>query len=123
MVFFLKNRKENYIENRPWGNFEILNKTNGLVIKKITVNPQKRLSYQAHEKRAEHWYIIEGAGKVTINNLILEAKANQSFDIARQVKHRIENTEVKNNLVFIEISTGNFDENDIIRYQDDFNRI
>lgn len=109
-------------ENRPWGNFEILNKSPNFLIKKITVNPQKRLSYQNHAKRAEHWYIIAGNGEITLDGQVLEIKTGQSIDIPAFAKHRIENTDKEDNLIFIEISTGYFDENDIVRFEDDFGR-
>lgn len=135
MSFLFRKQTKKTVSTRPWGNFEVLKDftlssnndssilSNNVVIKKITVNPQKRLSYQSHKERHEHWYIIQGSGKTTINDVVFEAKTGQSFDIQINAKHRIENTSSKDSLIFIEISTGNFDENDIIRYEDDFGRI
>ncbi len=117
---FLFWKKNN--ETRPWGKFEALSTSPDYYIKKITVNPGKRLSYQSHNKRTEHWYIISGTGKVILNDQSLEVKTGESFDIPALTKHRIENTNSKTDLVFIEISTGHFDENDIVRYEDDFGR-
>jgi mannose-6-phosphate isomerase len=116
-LFWQKNK-----ETRPWGKFEALSTSPDFYIKKITVNPGKRLSYQSHAKRNEHWYIISGTGKVIINDQSLEATTGKSFDIQALAKHRIENTDNKADLVFIEISTGHFDENDIVRFDDDFGR-
>jgi len=123
-------KKTNSITTRPWGKFETLNdfpmvnngQNGNVVIKRITVNPQKRLSYQSHQKRTEHWYIIKGKAKITINDSAQEGKVGQSFDILTNTKHRIENPDNNNDLIFIEVSTGNFDENDIVRYEDDFGR-
>lgn len=116
--FWKKNK-----ENRPWGSFEILSKDTAFLIKKITVKPEKRLSYQSHTKRNEHWFIIKGNGKIILNDSTFEIKAGSSFDIPVNAKHRIENTDKVTDLVFIEISTGLFDENDILRYEDDFGRV
>ena len=122
MTFSFFKKRTNEGETRPWGKFEALSVAPDFYIKKITVNPSKRLSYQSHSKRNEHWYIISGNGKVTLNDQNLEAITGKSFDIPILAKHRIENTDSKTDLVFIEISTGHFDENDIVRFDDDFGR-
>lgn len=123
-IWFGKKRNNGEIEPiRPWGDFEILSKINGLIIKRITVKPNKKLSYQSHEKRAEHWFIISGQGKITLDDIIHEVKTGNSIDIPILAKHRIENTSEKENLILIEISTGDFDESDIVRYEDDFGRV
>lgn len=125
---FLFGKQKKGDEVRPWGDFKTLNSFsvtplgNNVVIKKITVGPLKRLSYQSHNNRAEHWYIVEGVGKVTINDQIFDAIPGKSFDILIKDKHRIQNTQTSSNLVFIEISTGKFSEDDIVRYEDDFGR-
>jgi len=117
-LFWQKNK-----EVRPWGKFETLSTSPVFYIKKITVSPEKRLSYQSHSQRAEHWYVISGTGKVILDEQSLQAKAGDSFDIPILAKHRIENTDDKMDLIFIEISTGSFDENDIVRFEDDFGRM
>jgi len=122
MAFLFWRKKAQILENRPWGNFEVLSKDGNITIKKIIVMPQKRLSYQSHNNRAEHWFITQGTGKVTNNDVVSDAINGMSFDIAIHAKHRIENTSEKDNLIFIEISTGDFNENDITRYEDDFGR-
>ena len=128
MAFLFKQTKKNSIENRPWGNFETLNsfpvskQAGNAVIKKITVNPLNRLSYQSHTKRSEHWYVIQGQGKVTLNDKVSSINLGQSIDISIGTKHRIENTDKNVGLIFIEISLGDFAENDIIRYEDDYGR-
>ena len=124
MTFCCGKKKNNgEIEpTRPWGDFEILGKVDSTVIKRITVRPLKRLSYQSHKKRAEHWFIIKGNGRITLNDNVEDIKTGESVNITPLSKHRIENTDPKEDLIFIEISTGVFDENDIVRYEDDFGR-
>lgn len=125
-LFMAKNAQQ--FEQRPWGTFEVIHEfttTDGLgeiVIKKLVVFPQKRLSYQSHEKRTEHWHVIEGQGIVILDDQEIPVTKNSKLEIPIQSKHRIINPHPEENLVFIEITTGQFDENDIVRYEDDFGR-
>lgn len=100
---------------RPWGSYKIIGKT-----KIIKVKPNQRLSLQYHQGRDEFWEIISGTGKVTINDENLEAKIGDSFVIPKKCKHRIES--YSDGIEFIEIATGEVDEADIIRIEDDYNR-
>ncbi len=112
---------ENY-SKRPWGSFEILSDSSECKVKRISVECGKRLSYQLHKKRNEHWYIITGNGLVTLNDEELHLSPGDSIDILRETPHRIHNHSDKL-LVFIEIQTGEyFGEDDIIRFKDDFGR-
>ncbi len=107
---------------RPWGEYKILTRGEGYQIKEIVVLPGKRLSYQSHQRRAEHWLIIEGKAEVTIDGNLFPLSLNQNIDIQIGQKHRIANTG-NSNLRFIEIQTGDyFGEDDIIRFEDDFGR-
>jgi len=109
-------------ENRPWGSFYVLYEEKNFKIKKITVKPKSRLSYQYHNKRSELWYVISGVGIVTINNKKINLKAGSIVKIDIRDKHRVENNGSEN-LVFIEIQTGSyFGEDDIVRLDDDYNR-
>ena len=111
-----------YIEKRPWGAFFVLSDEKDFKIKKIEVNPSKRLSYQFHNKRSELWYILKGVGIVTINDKKTEVKKGSIVKIKKLEKHRIENNGTKT-LTFIEVQTGSyFGEDDIVRIQDDFDR-
>jgi mannose-6-phosphate isomerase-like protein (cupin superfamily) len=118
-------------EKRPWGGFEILssfplasnNNKENITIKKITVNPGKRLSYQAHQKRSEHWFIIKGTAQITLNDTEHDIKIGESFNIPIRAKHRIKNASQAEPLIFIEISTGDFSEADVTRYEDDYGRV
>ena len=107
---------------RPWGRYDVLSTSDLHQVKNIFVLPGKRLSYQRHEKRAEHWLIISGVARVTLDGKTLELTAGDSVDIEIGVAHRIENVGTTE-LVFTEIQTGTyFGEDDIERLEDDFGR-
>ncbi len=92
-------------------------------VKRIWVNPGKRLSYQRHTSRSEHWVVIAGEGLVTIDGQEIQLSPGQSIDIPCGTAHRIANYGTVP-LVFIEIQTGTyFGEDDIIRLEDDFGRV
>lgn len=111
-------------ENRPWGNFTILDEGNGYKVKRIEVFPGKRLSYQKHSKRAEHWFVVAGTAKVTLDGKQIEVKAGEAIDISMGAAHRVENPHDSEMCVFIETQTGTyFGEDDIVRLEDDFGRV
>lgn len=111
-------------EDRPWGNFTILDEGNGHKVKRIEVFPGKRLSYQRHARRAEHWFVVSGRARVTLDDADHNLNAGDSIDIAVGAKHRVENIGGDENLVFIETQTGDyFGEDDIERFEDDFGRV
>ena len=110
-------------DERPWGNYLVLEDKPKHKVKRITVYPQKRLSLQRHKLRQEHWYIIHGKAEVTLEKQKIILTKNQAIDIARGAIHRIENIG-EENLQFIEVQTGDyFGEDDIERLEDDFGRI
>jgi mannose-6-phosphate isomerase-like protein (cupin superfamily) len=112
-----------YKEERPWGSFEILYEEKLLKVKRIVVKPGKRLSLQSHRSRAENWVLLQGNALVTLDEKEIPWSPNQSIFIPAEVKHRVAN-QGSNNVVFIEVQTGTYlGEDDIIRYQDDFNRL
>lgn len=119
---------ENTIDNsprfdqRPWGTFTVLDEGDGFKVKRIEVFPGKRLSYQKHAQRAEHWVVVQGTAKVTLDDREIVVEAGQAIDIRVGSAHRVENPgEVV--LVFIEVQRGNYlGEDDIVRLQDDFGR-
>jgi mannose-6-phosphate isomerase len=107
---------------RPWGRYEILSEGDAHKVKTIWVNPGKRLSYQRHEKRAEHWFIVQGDARITLNGDTFEMGAGDSLDIEIGDLHRIENIG-STDVIFIEVQTGTyFGEDDIERIEDDFGR-
>lgn len=109
--------------NRPWGRYFVLNDTGKYKTKMVEVFPGKRLSLQLHNKRSEHWVVVEGAAKVTIGNKIYCIKSNESIYVPRGKKHRIAN-EKRGKLTFIEVQIGTYlGEDDIKRFHDDFERV
>tara|TARA_R110000851_G_scaffold198621_2_gene349703 strand:- start:831 stop:1214 length:384 start_codon:yes stop_codon:yes gene_type:complete len=116
-------KKKVVIEKRPWGNYKILLDDSTCKVKKITVNPKGRLSYQSHKKRAEVWVVTSGVGKITCDGVIDDIAHAAVVMIPYGMKHRIENTGETEDLVFIETQIGTyFGEDDITRYEDDYGR-
>lgn len=110
-------------EERPWGNFTVLEERENYKVKRIEVKPQQRLSYQRHAHRAEHWYVVRGTAKVTLNGVEILVNSGGAVDIEREDAHRVENPSSEETLVFIEVQTGDyFGEDDIVRLEDDFGR-
>lgn len=111
-----------YSEERPWGKFTNYYEGENYKIKEIVVKPGQRLSYQVHEKRAEHWFVVQGQGMATINDVEKPVVIGDTLDIPTQTKHRIGNTGSED-LIFIEVQTGSyFGEDDIVRLSDDYSR-
>ena len=107
---------------RPWGYFKVLSDEKDHKVKQIVVSPGQCLSLQKHHKRAEHWFIVNGDGIVTLDGLRLNKKKGESIEIPMGSLHRIENPSNKD-LIFIEIQTGEyFGEDDIERFEDSYGR-
>ncbi len=107
---------------RPWGSYTVLEDHEKFKAKTIIVNPGHKLSLQRHQKRSEHWIIISGTGKMTLDDKTFELKRNDYVHIPFQAVHRIENVG-KDLLEFAEVQIGDyFGEDDIERLQDDYNR-
>ena len=108
---------------RPWGYYTVLEEGNGYKVKKISVNPNHKLSLQRHQKRAEHWVVIEGTAKITNGSQETLLHANESTFIPRGKKHRLENPGTTP-LVIIEVQTGTYlGEDDIERFEDLYGRV
>ena len=109
-------------DERPWGRYEVLLEDAGYKVKRITVLPGKRLSYQRHARRSEHWFVVQGFGRVTLDDDTIELVPGETVDIPVGAAHRIENPGT-DDLVFVEIQHGEyFGEDDIERIADDFGR-
>ena len=109
-------------DQRPWGTFTVLDEGDGFKVKRIEVFPGKRLSYQKHSQRAEHWVVVQGTAKVTLDDRDIMVEAGQAIDIAVGSAHRVENPGTER-LLFIEVQRGKYlGEDDIVRLQDDFGR-
>ena len=107
---------------RPWGRYEVLQEGATYKVKSIHVAIGKRLSYQRHQKRSEHWYITQGTGEVTLDGKISTISPGSVIEVPQGVLHRVHNTG-SIELVFIEVQTGSyFGEDDIERVEDDFGR-
>ena len=107
---------------RPWGRYEVLQESSTHKVKCIWMKPGTRLSYQRHKHRAEHWFIVQGDARITLNGDNFEMGAGDSIDIEIGDLHRIENIG-SNDVIFIEVQTGTyFGEDDIERIEDDFGR-
>ncbi len=109
-------------DRRPWGSYTVLEEDRGFKVKRIEVLPGKRLSYQKHAQRAEHWFVVEGTAKVTLDGEDITVRAGEAIDIPIGAAHRVENSD-EGNLVFIEVQRGSYlGEDDIVRLQDDYGR-
>lgn len=114
----------NEFDQRPWGNYTVLDEGDGFKVKRIEVLPEKRLSYQSHRRRSEHWFVVRGTAKVTLNDEEILVNKGEAIDILVGDKHRVANPDANETLVFIETQTGDyFGEDDIERYEDDFGRM
>ena len=119
------------ITKRPWGEFEILDRffldepenKNEIVIKEISINPGSELSLQSHTHRCEQWDVVSGKGEFIIGDKKIPVEVGDSADVIQGEKHRMINTDHAKPFVVIEVDRGLFDENDIVRYEDDYGRV
>lgn len=109
--------------HRPWGTFTVLEDTPGYKIKRIEVQPGKRLSLQKHLHRSEHWIVISGTATVTVGTEEMTLRINESTYIPMGQLHRLAN-DGKIPAVIIEAQVGSYTgEDDIIRIEDEYNRL
>jgi mannose-6-phosphate isomerase len=109
-------------DRRPWGSYTVLEEGSNYKVKRIEVLPGKRLSYQRHSKRAEHWVVINGTGRITLDGQQILLKVGDAVDVPLGAAHRVENIG-EELLVFIEVQLGSYlGEDDIVRLHDDFGR-
>ena len=107
---------------RPWGRYEILQDTPAYKVKTVWVLPGHRLSLQRHQKRQEHWFIVQGVADVVLGDKEFTKNPGETVDIAVGQLHRIGNSGTEE-VIFIEVQTGTyFGEDDIERIQDDYAR-
>lgn len=110
-------------DDRPWGCYLVLADEPNYKVKRITVRPNRRLSYQRHERRSEHWFVISGNGVVILDDVEHAITAGGAIDVPCGTAHRIQNTG-RDDLVFIEVQHGDyFGEDDIVRLHDDYGRV
>ncbi|HVF87513.1 MAG TPA: phosphomannose isomerase type II C-terminal cupin domain [Pyrinomonadaceae bacterium] len=109
-------------DRRPWGSFTVLDEGSNYKVKRIEVLAGKRLSYQKHAQRAEHWMVVGGTAKVTLDGREICVPLGETVDIPLGAAHRVENPG-GDTLIFIEIQRGDYlGEDDIVRLEDDFGR-
>ncbi|MFH0755050.1 MAG: phosphomannose isomerase type II C-terminal cupin domain [bacterium] len=109
-----------FYDKRPWGLEEVLTLNELTTIKILTVEPGQRLSLQYHNHRKEFWKVIEGEAVFEINGEKIEAKNGDEYNIENKMKHRLI---AKDKIAkILEISFGEFDENDEVRLEDDYGR-
>ncbi|MDJ0613087.1 MAG: mannose-1-phosphate guanylyltransferase/mannose-6-phosphate isomerase [Rhizobiaceae bacterium] len=107
---------------RPWGNYEALDSAENYQVKRIVIAPGGELSLQKHQKRSEHWVVVEGQAEVTVDGEVQVLNANQSTYIPLGSVHRLANRTM-DPVAIIEVQTGTyFGEDDIIRLEDRYNR-
>ena len=113
---------ENSIVLKPWGRYKTLYFSLPFKVKLLYIKPGERLSYQSHKNRREHWIVISGSGELTLNGKIKNLKTDDHILIPQGQKHRLKNIGAKE-LIVLETQLGTLCvEEDIIRYEDDYNR-
>lgn len=109
-------------EYRPWGEFQLLFADRNVKVKRLSINSGARISLQMHHERSEHWTVIEGMARITIDDVVSDVGVGQSVYVPIGSKHRIENSG-DDLLIIIEVQTGErLSESDITRYDDDYGR-
>lgn len=113
---------ENLTTYRPWGHYTVLCEGEGYKVKQVIIKPGKKISLQKHHHRSEHWTVIKGTGKLTLEGKVIIFRENESAYIPIGALHRLENPG-KIPLVIIEVQNGQYlGEDDIQRFEDDYGR-
>lgn len=108
---------------RPWGSYTVLEEGLLYKIKRITVQPGNRLSYQMHYRRSEHWIVVKGTANVVIDGVNHIVMSGESTYVPIEAKHRLINSE-ETELEVIEVQIGDYlEEDDIVRFDDDYKRV
>jgi mannose-6-phosphate isomerase-like protein (cupin superfamily) len=109
-------------EQRPWGEWHVIDVADGYKIKRIHVTPGARLSLQSHEHRSEHWVVIQGEATCEVDGVESLIRQGESIDVGLGAKHRLGNQGAVE-LVIVEVQLGGYTgEDDIARYEDDYGR-
>jgi mannose-1-phosphate guanylyltransferase len=107
---------------RPWGHYQRIDQGDDYQVKRLVVDAGKRISLQRHQHRSEHWVVVRGSARVTLEATTFDLTTNESTYIAAGAMHRLENSGFQP-LEVIEVQTGTYlGEDDIERFEDDFNR-
>lgn len=127
MVALLKEKKPREANaatmmHRPWGSYTVIAKGPGYKVKRIIVRPGGKLSMQRHSERSEHWTVIAGRGKLTLDDREVFFGVHEGVHISVGAKHRLENIG-EGILEIIEVQTGQYlGEDDIVRFDDEYGR-
>ena len=109
-------------EERPWGNYTVIDEGQDYKVKRLVVLPGKRMSYQLHHHRDEHWMVVQGQAQVTLEGKESIVETGRTVDVPVGTAHRIMNPG-SDMLVMIEIQRGSYlGEDDIVRLEDDYGR-
>jgi mannose-6-phosphate isomerase len=109
---------------KPWGSYKVLLNLPHCKVKQLIVNPEQKLSYQYHDKRAEVWTIVAGSATIILDDEKVFRNYGETIRIPKGSKHRIINEDKFKNLEIIEVQHGTyFGEDDIVRIKDEYNRI
>ena len=109
-------------DERPWGNYTVLDEGDGYKVKRIVVHPGQRLSLQRHAQREEHWVPVSGSGVAVVDGAELALTVGHAVDVPLGATHRaVAGPDAP--LVFIEVQRGGYlGEDDIERFDDDYGR-
>jgi mannose-6-phosphate isomerase-like protein (cupin superfamily) len=109
-----------YSESRPWGRFEKFHENRPCTVKLIHINANSRLSLQYHNKRSEFWKVIKGTTLVELDGRTAILTEGETISIPKKAKHRVGTLDGE--CVILEIAYGKFEEDDIVRIEDDYDR-
>ena len=109
-----------FTEERPWGSFRVFTKNEPTTVKILFVKKGEVFSLQKHQRRNEFWRVLSGTPDITIGDEVIRAKMGDEFKIMPEANHRI--SAPADDVAVLEISRGEFDENDIVRIEDKYGR-
>jgi mannose-1-phosphate guanylyltransferase/mannose-6-phosphate isomerase len=108
---------------KPWGAFRVIDRSQRYQVKWLDVTPGERLSLQSHSHRDEHWVVVQGRARVTVEERQIDLSPGEHVRIPREARHRVENPGLER-LRLVEVQTGDYlGEDDIVRYEDDYGRV
>ena len=111
-----------FYDEHPWGKeLWMIKEEKPSMVKVLTINPSQSLSLQYHHNRDEFWYVLSGKGIATVGDEKIDLNVGDSQFVPRETHHRLET--IDSTLEVLELTFGDFDENDIIRLEDRYGRI
>lgn len=108
------------VEERPWGRFEQFVKNEAVTVKILFIKKGETFSLQKHHERDEFWRVLSGEPTITIGDNTVTGKPGDDFEVPKDVEHRVQ--ALTDNVEILEISSGEFSEEDIIRLDDKYGR-